>query len=81
MRAWPIAALSLMLWLPPDTRTAAQEVADMQGPGLGCAAPFLLHAANGAHRQVVAAEPPPLRRAMLTCLAEPGNRKRPLRQT
>lgn len=80
MRAWPIAALMLLSGLPAAAQDVP-EVAQMRGPGFGCAAPFLLHAADEAPRQVLAEDPPPLRRAMLTCLAQPGNPKRPLHRT
>jgi hypothetical protein len=80
MRAWPILVLAPMLALPA-TADALPEVAQMRGPGFGCAAPFLLHAADPARRDAMAEDPPPFRRAMLTCLAEPGMRKRPLHQT
>lgn len=84
MRAWPIAALCLLLASPVGADALpelAQEVTQMQGPGFGCAAPFLLHATEAARRDVRAEDPPPFRRAMLTCLAEPGTRKRPLHRT
>ena len=85
MMRWPLAALVLMvLGMAPWHAPRAQElpeVAAMHGPGLGCAAPFLLRAGAPAARRVVAEEPPPWRRAMLTCLVEAGNPKRPLRRT
>ncbi|SFK15533.1 hypothetical protein [Falsiroseomonas stagni] len=80
MRAWPMLALVALLALPAAA-DGLPEIAQMRGPGFGCAAPFLLHPAGGTPREVMAEDPPPFRRAMLTCLAEPGNRKRPLRQT
>ncbi len=84
MRAWPIAALCLLLASPVGADAlpeVAPEVAQMRGPGFGCAAPFLLHASEAARRDVLAEDPPPFRRAMLTCLAAPGARKRPLHHT
>jgi len=85
MMRWPLAALALLMaaTVPRDAPRAQEmpEVAAMQGPGLGCAAPFLLRAGAPTARRVVAEEPPPWRRAMLTCLAEAGNPKRPLRRT
>jgi hypothetical protein len=85
MRAWPILVLTLASAMPAAAETLplepVPEIAQMRGPGFGCAAPFLLHAAEEAPRQVAVGEPPPLRRAMLTCLATPGNPKRPLHRT
>lgn len=84
MRAWPMLALVPMLALPATASHGSDgvpDIAQMRGPGFGCAAPFLLHAADAATRNVLAEEPTPFRRAMLTCLAERGNRKRPLHQT
>jgi hypothetical protein len=80
MRAWPIAALSLLL-ATPASADALPEDAPMRGPGFGCTAPYLLHAAEAAKREVTAEGPPPLHRAMLTCLAAPAATKRPLHRT
>ena len=85
MTRWPLAALTLLLaCATPREAPGAQDLPDvaaMRGPGLGCAAPFLLQATAAQARRVVAEEPPPLRRAMLTCVMEAGNPKRPLRRT
>ena len=81
MTRWPLAALILMLTGTAPQARSLPEVAAMRGLGPGCAAPFLMQAAAARARRVMAEEPPPWRRAMLTCVVEAGNPKRPLRRT